>query len=41
VEHEAQRSFLIDSGCDTFQGYLLGKPMPIAEFEQKYSSTAK
>ncbi|QOL52224.1 bifunctional diguanylate cyclase/phosphodiesterase [Massilia litorea] len=38
VEHEAQRNFLIDSGCNTLQGYLLGKPMPISEFEQMYSS---
>jgi diguanylate cyclase (GGDEF)-like protein/PAS domain S-box-containing protein len=38
VENEAQRSFLINSGCETLQGYLLGRPMPIWEFEQLYSS---
>jgi len=39
VEHEAQRSFLVEGGCNTLQGYLLGKPMPIWEFERMYSST--
>jgi len=38
VEHEAQRAFLVDSGCDTLQGYLLGRPMPIRDFERLYSS---
>lgn len=38
VEHEAQRSFLVAGGCGTLQGYLLGRPMPIWEFEQVYSS---
>lgn len=30
VEHEAQRTFLINSGCNTLQGYLLGRPAPLA-----------
>ncbi|WP_084677141.1 sensor domain-containing protein [Massilia niastensis] len=38
VEHEAQRSFLTDGGCSTLQGYLLGRPMPIQEFEEMYGS---
>lgn len=38
VEHEAQRRFLIDGGCGALQGYLLGRPLPIAEFERMYSS---
>jgi diguanylate cyclase (GGDEF)-like protein len=38
VEHEAQRSFLVAGGCGTLQGYLLGRPVPIWEFEQLYSS---
>ncbi|MCA1246112.1 bifunctional diguanylate cyclase/phosphodiesterase [Massilia sp. MS-15] len=38
VEHEAQRSFLIEGGCSTFQGYLLGMPVPIEEFEHRYSA---
>ncbi|MGG2399684.1 putative bifunctional diguanylate cyclase/phosphodiesterase [Pseudomonas sp. SH1-B] len=32
VETEAQRSFLTDNGCSQFQGYLLGRPMPLADF---------
>ncbi|MEX5745833.1 EAL domain-containing protein [Massilia sp. X63] len=38
VEHEAQRNFLVEGGCGTLQGYLLGRPMPIWEFERMYSS---
>jgi len=34
VESEAQHKFLEKLGCPLFQGYLFGKPMPIAEFEQ-------
>lgn len=33
VETEAQRAFLIQHGCDHFQGYLFGNPMPINDFE--------
>jgi diguanylate cyclase (GGDEF)-like protein/PAS domain S-box-containing protein len=36
VEHEVQRRFLIDCGCDALQGFLMGRPMPIAEFEHRY-----
>ena len=36
VEHEAQRSFLVDGGCGALQGYLLGRPVPIGEFERMY-----
>jgi len=32
VETEAQRRFLSDNGCSQFQGYLLGRPMPLADF---------
>jgi EAL domain-containing protein (putative c-di-GMP-specific phosphodiesterase class I) len=32
VETEAQRRFLADNGCTRFQGYLLGRPMPLADF---------
>jgi diguanylate cyclase (GGDEF)-like protein len=38
VEHEAQRRFLVECGCDALQGYLLGRPIPIAEFERLYGS---
>jgi diguanylate cyclase (GGDEF)-like protein/PAS domain S-box-containing protein len=37
VEHEAQRSFLVDGGCGSLQGFLLGRPMPIEDFERIYS----
>jgi EAL domain-containing protein (putative c-di-GMP-specific phosphodiesterase class I) len=33
VETEAQRQFLLDTGCRSFQGYLFGKPMPACELE--------
>jgi EAL domain-containing protein (putative c-di-GMP-specific phosphodiesterase class I) len=33
VETEGQRRFLADNGCDVYQGYLFGKPMPVAGFE--------
>jgi len=32
VETAAQQSFLAGLGCDALQGYLLGKPMPAAQF---------
>lgn len=30
VEHEGQRRFLLDNGCQVFQGYLFGRPGPFA-----------
>jgi diguanylate cyclase (GGDEF)-like protein/PAS domain S-box-containing protein len=33
VESEAQRDFLAGHGCDAYQGYLFGRPVPMAEFE--------
>jgi diguanylate cyclase (GGDEF)-like protein/PAS domain S-box-containing protein len=38
VEHEAQRNFLIHGGCSSMQGFLLGRPLPMAEFEHLYST---
>lgn len=32
VETEAQKAFLMTSGCDELQGYLYGKPMPADQF---------
>lgn len=32
VETEAQRQFLAAHGCHQFQGYLLGRPMPLEDF---------
>jgi diguanylate cyclase (GGDEF)-like protein/PAS domain S-box-containing protein len=34
VETEIQRRYLMSNGCIHFQGYLFGKPMPIAKFEE-------
>ncbi|MGD0960313.1 MAG: EAL domain-containing protein [Methylomonas sp.] len=34
VETEEQLVFLEMHGCKNFQGYLFGKPLPLAEFEQ-------
>ncbi|WP_342620473.1 EAL domain-containing protein [Rhodoferax sp. GW822-FHT02A01] len=33
VEHEAQREYLARHGCNAYQGYLFGRPMPDTEFE--------
>ncbi|HEU4670638.1 MAG TPA: EAL domain-containing protein [Dyella sp.] len=33
VETEAQWAFLMDQGCDVFQGYLFGRPMAADRFE--------
>jgi EAL domain-containing protein (putative c-di-GMP-specific phosphodiesterase class I) len=32
VETQEQLSFLADEGCDVVQGYLIGKPFPIAQY---------
>jgi EAL domain-containing protein (putative c-di-GMP-specific phosphodiesterase class I) len=34
VETESQFNFLKKNGCTKFQGYLVGKPMSIEDFEQ-------
>lgn len=33
VETEVQRNFLEVNGCNYYQGYLFGKPVPLADFE--------
>ncbi len=33
VETEEQRQLLLNAGCAHYQGYLFGKPAPIAQFE--------
>jgi EAL domain-containing protein (putative c-di-GMP-specific phosphodiesterase class I) len=38
VETEAQRDFLAQSGCQDFQGYLFGKPMPGDDLTQRLRS---
>ena len=34
VETEEQRQLLLGKGCNHFQGYLFGKPVPIDQFEE-------
>jgi diguanylate cyclase (GGDEF)-like protein/PAS domain S-box-containing protein len=41
VETEAQRDFLVAHGCGVLQGYLLGKPVPMEEFERVWGSAAR
>ncbi|RZA31156.1 MAG: EAL domain-containing protein [Lysobacteraceae bacterium] len=41
VEHEAQRRYLVDGGCGAMQGFLLGRPLPIMEFERRFGSAAR
>ena len=33
VETQAQRDFLATNGCESYQGYLYGHPLPLEEFE--------
>jgi EAL domain-containing protein (putative c-di-GMP-specific phosphodiesterase class I) len=39
VETQAQQDYLHSQGCDAYQGYLLGRPMPLAEFNTRLTST--
>ena len=41
IETGEQRDFLVARGCRLLQGYLLGKPRPIAEFESGYQSSSR
>ncbi|MCW8947374.1 MAG: EAL domain-containing protein, partial [Sedimenticola sp.] len=36
VETEEQLAFIKKLGCDYGQGFLLGRPVPVAEFERLY-----
>jgi diguanylate cyclase (GGDEF)-like protein/PAS domain S-box-containing protein len=38
VETEAQRAYLGEHGCQVFQGYLYGRPMPIADWDRYLAS---
>lgn len=40
VETEAQREALLALGCDQFQGYLIGRPMPLAKLTEAMLSSA-
>ena len=35
VETEGQLRELIRMGCDSYQGFLIGRPVPMAEFERQ------
>ena len=39
VETQAQQDFLHKQGCDAYQGYLLGRPVPLADFNNRLVST--
>ncbi|MET0328214.1 MAG: EAL domain-containing protein [Luteimonas sp.] len=41
IEDAAQFEFLQGQGCRLFQGYLFGRPMPVAEFEGLVRETAE
>ena len=38
VETSGQRQCLLDCGCHQFQGFLLSRPLPVAEFEKQVRS---
>ncbi len=40
VETQAQRDQLHSQGCDAYQGYLLGRPMPLLNFENTLHTPA-
>jgi EAL domain-containing protein (putative c-di-GMP-specific phosphodiesterase class I) len=39
VETQSQREFLERSGCLHYQGYLFGRPVPLAAFEAAVMAT--
>ena len=38
VETEQQLQALTEMGCNYFQGYFFSNPIPVDEFEMKYTS---
>lgn len=36
VETQAQLDYLREQGCDEIQGFLISKPLPVAEFEKQF-----
>ncbi|RYF25374.1 MAG: EAL domain-containing protein [Comamonadaceae bacterium] len=40
VETEQQRDFLARHGCELYQGYLLGRPMPVGQLEELVRASA-
>ena len=41
VETVPQRDMLAAQGCDAYQGYLLGRPMPVADFERQVQAQSQ
>lgn len=41
VETKEQQQFLSHCGCDYYQGYLFGKPVPLSEFEAAFLPLAE
>ncbi len=41
IEQQEQRDFLSGKGCEYFQGYLFGRPMPAADFEKILAKNSK
>lgn len=41
VETMAQHALMAAAGCEYFQGYFYGRPMPLADFEQRIEAEAK
>ena len=37
VETEAHYHFLLECGCRAFQGYLFGRPQPLADFQHQFA----
>ena len=35
VETQEQKQYLLENGCEKFQGYYFARPLPIAAFEQE------
>ena len=40
VETEAQRQFLLDAGCDEFQGWLFAPALDSLSFEERLATAA-
>jgi EAL domain-containing protein (putative c-di-GMP-specific phosphodiesterase class I) len=40
VETESERAFLMREGCHQIQGYLIGRPQPIAGYSNLISGVA-
>ena len=39
IESREQVDFLTEQECDLIQGYFFAKPMPVAEFIEKYKDS--